>query len=94
MSATVLTGKAIEWYRMKALLSALGLEMKGIPLSRKRKASHMVKDELGRAGVTNRGKPITYRSRIPLEDLYAMYEARIRTYEYDNGPEIKAGIQH
>jgi hypothetical protein len=92
--STVLTGTvAIEYMRITMTYHGLELERKtGLFMTRGIKASYVAKDDLARVGVLYRNKPITRKTRIPLETLINMYGAFKFAYEESNKENLEKNI--
>lgn len=84
---------SIEFMRICMTLSGIELERKtGLYATRGIKFSWVAKNDLARAGITYKGKPISRRTRIPLAELYTMYEAYKKKYEDENQNVLRENI--
>jgi len=90
----LLEGKVcVEFMRIAMTLSGITLERKtGLYMTRRIKASYIAKDDLARAGVKYKGKPISRRTRIPLLELYEIYEAYYEKYKTENHNVLRENI--
>jgi hypothetical protein len=86
---------AVTYFRMAKVLLGMDKIERRFPkgfVCRGLKFSLAAKDDLARAGISYRGRPITRRSRIPLDELIGLYGTLVEQYHRDNQNVLRENI--